>query len=256
MGRGRISKVEQARRMKLLIDFIFVFRYATRYQLFEFGRNVIGLTNPRWLVDYACNKGLVRSYLVPPFKVKIYHLTTKGEGLIEGIRIKPYRFERRLTHLNAVTKHRILVDVYLTCSRYLDAQLTYWETRWLLRIGKRRRETIPDGAFSLPCGIKVAVSIELHYKRIDFFKSMVSIYRYYIEKIYTYHALLIVASHRRYCESLKRRLTRISPFFCQKSVIFTNPEMLKQGMCFYNNEEMELNDAIELMRAKSVVVSR
>ena len=254
MGRGRITKVEQERRMKLLLEFIFVFRYATRHQLFEFGRSVIGLASPRWLVDYACDKGLICSYPAPALRVKIYYLTTEGEDLIEGSRIKPYHFERRLTHLDAVTKHCILVDVYLMCSRYLDAQLTHWETRWLLRIGSHRRVTIPDSAFSLPSGLKVSVDIELHYKGIEFFKKLISIYRYYIEKIYKYHALLIVVSHRRYCESLKRRFTRISPYFYQRSIIFADPEMLKQGMCFYNNEAMELNDAVELIRAKSVAV--
>jgi len=85
---------------------------------------------------------------------------------------------------------------------------------------------------------------------------MVSLYRYDIEKVYRYHAVLIVASHRRYYESLKRRLARISPYFCPKAIIFTNPEMLKQGLCFYNNETRGLKEAIELIRAKCVIVSQ
>ena len=147
-----------------------------------------------------------------------------------------------------------MVNVYLMCSRYLDARLTDWKTKWLIDFGKYRLNILPDSVFALSCGIKISVTIELHYKRIEYFKKMLGIYRYDIEKIYRYHAVLIVASPARYCESLKRRLTRISPYFCPGSIIFANPEMLKQGLCFYNNEAMELNDAVELIRAKSVTV--
>ena len=45
MGRGRVTKGEQERRMRFLLEFIFIFRYATRHQLFEFGRSIIGLVN-------------------------------------------------------------------------------------------------------------------------------------------------------------------------------------------------------------------
>ena len=70
MGRGRVTKEEQERRIRFLLEFIFIFRYATRHQLFEFGRSIIGLVNPRWLIDYACKRGLVRSYPAPGLKVK------------------------------------------------------------------------------------------------------------------------------------------------------------------------------------------
>ena len=256
MGRGRVTKEEQKRRIRFLLEFIFIFRYATRHQLFEFGRSIIGLVNPRWLIDYACKRGLVRSYPAPGLKVKIYYLTTQGMDLIQGSRIKwPYHFDRRLAALNAVTRQSLLVNVYLMCSRYLDAQLTDWNTKWLIDFGKYRRETLlPDSVFGLPCGVKISVTIELHYKRINYFKKMLDIYRYDIEKAYRYHAVLIVASPARYYESLKRRLARISPYFCPRGIIFTNPEILKQGLCFYNNEAMELNDAVELVRAKGLVV--
>ena len=252
MGRGRITKMEQERRMKLLLEFIFVFRYATRHQLFEFGRSIIGLASPRWLINYACKRGLVRSYPAPGLKVKIYYLTTQGKDLIQGSRINPYHFDRRLAALNAVTRQSFLVDAYLMCSRYLEVQLTDWKTKGLIDFGKYRFDILPDSLFALSCGVKISVTIELHYKRIEYFKKMLGIYRYDVEKVYRYHAVLIVASPVRYYESLKRRLTRISPYFCRESIIFTNPEMLKQGLCFYNNEAMELNDAVELIRANIV----
>ena len=258
MNKGRITKIEQTRRMKLLLEFIFIFRYATRYQLFEFSRNIIGLTSPRWLVDYASDIGLIHSYFAPILKVKIYYLTKKGKDLIqkEEVRIKRYRFERRLTGVNTANKHNLLVDVYLIFNRYLEVRLTDWETEWILRIGRHKREKIPNSMFMLPYGIKVVIELELHYKKLEFLKRMVAIYRYDIEKVSRYHAVLIVASHCYYYESIKRRLVKIAPFFCQRSIIFANLEMLKQGLCFYNNEARALKEAVELIRAKGVVVSQ
>ena len=52
MKKGRITKEEQARRFKLLLRFIFTFRYATRKQLDIFSKLIIGLKHPQWLVDY------------------------------------------------------------------------------------------------------------------------------------------------------------------------------------------------------------
>lgn len=258
MIKGRVTKVEQTRRIKLLLEFIFIFCYATRYQLFEFSRNIIGLTSPRWLVDYACKIGLIRSYLAPIFKVKIYYLARKGKDLIRGEegQTKRYRFEKQLTGINAFRKHNVLVDIYLNFNRHMGAQLINWENDWILRIGRKRREKIPDSMFTLPCGVKVAVELELQHKKSEFLKRMVAIYRYYIEKASRYHAVLIIASDRYYHESLKKRFTKISPFFCQKALIFAYTEMLEQGLCLYNNEVMglkELGDLLKLQHTDAVV---
>jgi len=87
MKKGRLTQKEHERRLKLLLEFIFIFRYATGYEIAEFSRIVIGITYSRWLVYYACKRGLMRSYYEPHSRVKVYCLTTIGKGL----RIPPYR---------------------------------------------------------------------------------------------------------------------------------------------------------------------
>ena len=251
MKKGRLTKIEQTRRLKLLLEFIFIFRYAARYQLFEFSRTIIGLTHPRWLVDYACKRGLIHSYFAPIFKVNI----KKGKDLIneQEALIKHYRFEKRHAGVNSFQKHNLLVNMYLTLNRYVDVRLMNWESEWILRIGRHKWESIPDSVFILPYGTKIAIELELQHKRLDFLKRKVSVYRYDIEKV-RYHAVFIIASDHKYYEGLKKRLSKVAPFFCQKAFIFAYPDMLEQGLCFYNNEVMGLKELGYLLKLQNTDV--
>lgn len=238
MKKGRLTKQEQTRRLKLLLEFIFIFRYATRYQLFEFSRQVIGLTYPRWLVDYARKIGLIRAYYASIFKVKIYYLTKKGKDFIyeEEALIKHYRFEKRHAGANSFPKHNLLVDMYLKLNKHIEVKLMNWGSEWILRIGKKKREKLPDGLFVLPCGAKIAVELEVEHEKIAFLKNLVYRCRYDVEKSSRYNAVLIVISCQGCYERLKKKLFIIAPDFYQKALIFADLNMLEQGLCFYKDE--------------------
>jgi len=63
MKRGRLTKEEQARRIKSLLIFIYTFRYATRKQLEIFIQVVMNLSFTRWLIDYTLSEGFISAYL-------------------------------------------------------------------------------------------------------------------------------------------------------------------------------------------------
>jgi len=81
MGRGRITKEEQAYRIRMLLRFIFIFRYATREQLISFAQERLKLSYQRWLIEYSLKQGFISAYHEPHLNLKVYHLTKRGKGL-------------------------------------------------------------------------------------------------------------------------------------------------------------------------------
>ena len=250
MKRGRLDKEEEVKRLKALAYFIFNFRYATLGQIHAFINLVMNLSYARRLVSYALKNGYLNRYYEPTIRTKIYHLTQKGKDLIYGIEplAEHYRFEKSLTGLNTFIHHNILVQVYFMLKCHLEVK--EWVCEWVLRINKKRHEKIPDALLVLPAGLKVAIEAESRYKKLAVLKSLVTMYRYDIEKAARYDAVLIVASSRLQYEGLKLRLFAISPEFFNERFLVTDIGLLEQGMCFHNGNSMHLEEAFGRLKER------
>ncbi|MFZ2938539.1 MAG: hypothetical protein WA066_07575 [Candidatus Omnitrophota bacterium] len=82
MRKGRITKEEQGRRIKLLLRFIFTFKYATRKQLDMFIQTIMNMTYTRRFIAYSLRKGYLKACYEPLYKTKIYYLAQKGTDFI------------------------------------------------------------------------------------------------------------------------------------------------------------------------------
>ena len=255
MRKGRLTQKEHERRLKLLLEFIFIFRYATVYEISEFSRLVIGITYARWLIYYASKRGLIRSYFEPLYRIKIYYLTAIGKGLIyeQEALIEHYNFEKKHTGVNAFSRHRLIVNAYLSITSRIELNLMNWKSDWILRIGKKKREQFPASDFAFPNGTKVAIELILEYKRPAFLKELIYSYYYLIEKIQKYHALLIIAYDRNYCEILKKKISFLAPTLCQKYAIFSDPETLKAGLCIYRDGVKPIKEIVDLLNAGALI---
>jgi hypothetical protein len=250
MKKGRITQEEQNRRIKLLTGFVFNFRYATLRQLHTFIQLIMNLSYSRRLIAYCLKYGYLKVCCEPVFKTKIYYLTQKGKDLLYGDEalVEHYHFEKSLTGVNTFTHHNMLADVYFM----LKAQLNIkdWLCEWVLRVGLKKYEKIPDALFILPDGTKIALEVETRYKDLSVLKCFVSLYQYDIMEISKYHAVLVVASTRVHYEGLKKRLLHIALEFCSERFIFSDVGMLEQGMCFYQDKVVPLEEAIKLLNER------
>ncbi len=239
---------EQKRRIKLLLGFIFNFRYAVRRQLDMFVQLNINLKYPQWLIEHTSRQGYINAYYEPAFRTKIYHLTQQGKDLLYADEplSEYYHFEKSHAGVNTFIHHNALVEVYFLLKSHLA--IKEWICEWVLRIGKKRREKIPDGLIVLLDGTKVALEVETRYKKLAVVKSLVRRYSYDIEKISRYNCVLIAASSRVNYEGLKKRIFTLAPEFCSKRIILTDLGMLEQGMCFYQDKLTHLEDALALVR--------
>jgi len=247
-NKGRITKEEQARRFNLLLKFIFTFRYATRKQLDAFSKLIIGLKHPQWLVDYSIKQGLITSYQEPVSRNSIYHLTRKGKKLIktDEPKVSYYHFEKRHAGMNTFSHHNLLVESFFLLQKQL--QIKYWICEWVLRINKHKKDKIPDGLLILSNGLKIALETETSYKTKEAWKTVVTLYRYDIEKISKYDMVLIIAQDSANYEGIKTKLYSIDPELCSSSFILTEINMLKQGLCFYKDNTMAVLEAFTLHR--------
>ena len=250
MNKGRLTVEECERRINLLLKFIFVFRYVTRQDISEFSRIVIGITYFRRLIHYAVSRDLIRTCYNPINKTRFYYLSASDVGLIhdaDNLFKEHYRFDRK-SHMgvNAFTRHLILVNLYLNIKRQIDIDLAKWKSEWMVRVGRRRRETGPDTVITLPSGIKVAVELILQYRRPKFLKELISYYYYDIEKAFKYHLLFIIVPH--HYEHIRKRMYSLSPRFSEKYLIIANLEIINQGMCFCKGGVKGLKEAFELFK--------
>jgi len=239
---------EQIKRLKLLAGFIFNFRYATLRQIHTFIQLIMDLSYTRRLVAYSLKSGYLTSYYEPTFRTKIYYLTQKGKDLLydDEALVEYYRFEKSLAGINTFIHHNILIEVYFLLKSHLE--IKEWVCEWVLRMGKKRREKIPDSLMILPDGSRIALEVESRYKKMSVLRSLVAMYRYDIEKISRYDACLVVASSRPHYEGLKKRILNLAPDFCNKRFIITDINMLDHGMCFYEGELRHLEDALGLLK--------
>jgi len=252
MKKGRLTKEEQARRFKLLLKFIFTFRYATRKQLDVFSRFIIGLKHPQWLVDYSIKQGLITSYHEPVSRSKIYHLTRKGKKLIkpDEPRVSHYHFEKRHAGINTFGHHNLLVESFFLLQKHLE--IKEWICEWVLRINKHKKDKIPDGLIILSNGTNLSLEVETSYKTKEAWKTVVTLYRYDIEDTSRYDAVLVVAADMLNYESIKRKLYKIDPEFCGRNFILTEVNMLQQSLCFYQQGVRPITEALSLLKMEGM----
>ena len=247
MNRGRLTLEEHKRRLKLLLEFIFLFRYATRKQLDLFVRIAMNINYPQWLIAHSVRQGYLHVYSEPLVRIKIYHLTQKGKDFLYPTEpfIEHYHFERRHAGINTFLHHNAMVEVYFQFFRHFE--IKEWVCEWVLRIGKRKREKIPDAVISLSDGKKLALEVETSYKTLDVLKNFVIRYRYYIDKASEYHGVLLVAHSKNHYEGIKVKLSKIAPEFCNRAFLLADLEMLRSGMCLYKENLCRIEEAIRLL---------
>ena len=251
MKRGRLTKEEQAQRFKQLARFIFTFRYATRPQLDAFAKVCIGLKYPQCIVEFTIEQGLISEYKQAEFRSKIYHLTRKGKVLIkpDEPNISRYHFEKRHAGVNTFIHHNLVVESFFLLQKHLE--IKKWICEWVLRINTHKRDKIPDGLIILQDDTKIALEAETSYKTRSAFKTVVTLYRYDIEKASKYDAVLVVAQDAPNYETIKRKLYGIDHSFCSRNFILTEVNMLRQDLCFYQDSLMAIKEAVRLLKEAS-----
>lgn len=258
MKKGRITRLERERRLKLLLEFIFIFRYATRAQLLRFAEDIIKLSNARRLIEYSLKQELIKSYQESLFRTKIYYLTKAGKNLIyeQESLIEHYRFDKRYFGVNTYPVHNILIEAYFSLSKSFDIDPRNFLCEWILRIGRKKREKLSDALVVLPSGIKLAIEVETTFKKLTYFKKLIFYYRYDIEKICRYHAVLLVADNKFCLEAVKKKLFYLTSEFCSKAFILADPETLQLSRCFYQGEARGIKEAVNLLNPQSSIEHR
>jgi len=252
MGRGRITKEEQAYRIRMLLRFIFIFRYATREQLISFAQERLKLSYQRWLIEYSLKQGFISAYHEPHLNLKVYHLTKRGKGFLSSCEAfsNHYRFDQNNTGFNTFEHQKAVVESYFLVYKLLD--IKQWIPEWVLKADGRPRVKIPDGVIVLPDETKIALEAETWYKDRTAWKVVVA--KYYREishatpKYSRYHTVLIITYSEFNYNGIKERLFYISPEFSKKAFMLTDLVLLERGECFYQDEVRQIKEAIDLAK--------
>ena len=250
MRKGRVTKEEQKRRIKLLLRFIFTFRYATRKQLDMFIQLVINMTYTRRLIAYSLRKGYLKACCESRSKTKIYYLAQKGTDFIyeEECLAKDYRFEKSCLGVNTYMQHNMMVEAYFQLKKHMV--IKEWACAWILRIGEHRRAMVPDSFIVLQFGTVIALEIETQSKKLSELKRMIDIYRYDIDEKSKYQGVLMIIEYKFDYEGIKKRLLHLAPEFCSRAFVLADLDMFNQGLCFYANEVRSLEEAFKLLVEK------
>lgn len=250
MARGRITEVEKNRRLKLLLNFVFIFRYATRGQLETFAKTTLKIPYPQWTIERHVDEGYLNGYYEYQVSKKIYHLTKKGKDFISQDEpfIADYHFEKTHAGINTFHHQKAVVDAYFWLSRYLE--MTEWVSEWVLRADKRGRKKIPDGIMMISGGLRIALEVETRYKRPLVLRGVIYRYRYDIEKISQYDAVLFIVVRESYLRGFMARLSRIAPEFCASVFIFSSLKMLEREECFYQSQLRSIKEAVSLLKTE------
>jgi len=250
MAKGRIIRKEQEYRISALLRFIFIFRFATREQLYEFAQKRLGLSYPRWLVDYSTKRSFIAAYQEPNLGLKVYYLTKRGQGFIH--RYEPfsnrYYFNHRHTGFNTFEHQKAVIESYLIL--YKQLAIKEWVPEWVIRKKVRVRFKIPDALIVLNSGLKIALEVETWYKQRSEWK--VVVYKYKREMSYgfydsSYHAVLLIAYSSSNYEGIKNRLFYIEPEFSKKAFMLADLVLLERGECFYQGEVRQIKEALNLI---------
>jgi len=250
MTKGRVPKEEQKRRIKLLVRFIFIFKYATREQLDMFIKQIINMTYTRRLIAYCLREGYLKSCRESQSKAKIYYLAKKAKDFIyeEEVLVNDYRFEKSSLGVNTFSQHNMVVEVYFQLKKRLI--IKEWVCAWILRIGEHKRALVPDSFIVLRFGTVIVLEIETQAKKLSELKRMIDIYRYDIDKKPKYNAVLMVIEYKLVYESIKKKLLRLAPEFCSRAFVLADLDMFNQGMCFYQNEVRSIEETFKLLDEK------
>ena len=251
MGKGRITKVEQAYRIRMLLRFIFIFRYTTREQLFKFGQDRLELSYQRWLIDYSVKRGFIATYREPALSLKVYYLTQRGKECIS--KYEPfsgyYRFNHKNAGLNTLEHQKAVIESYFFL--YKQLEIKEWIPEWVIRKDRKTRSKIPDGIIVTSSGIRIALEVETWYKKRSTWE--VVVYSYSREISYTlpeysrYDVVLIVAPSSSNFDGIKNRLFYIKPEFSKRAFIVADLLALDIGNCFYQDEYMTIKEALRLI---------
>ncbi len=251
MSKGRLSLIEQKRRLNLLLEFVFIFRYVTRKQMLKFVDKVIKLSYPRWLVDYSSKKAYLNSYYDPGLKTKIYYLSSKGKKLIwerEAL-IDTYSFDKRSVTSPALGRHYSIVNSFFALYELLDIRdLRNWIPQWVIRLRENKREKLPDALLVTSSGAKIALVVETDYRRVSSWKELFAKYIYDVDKLLKYHAVLIVIPHKHYFDRIIQKTFELYPRSGNRAFIFTSPALLQEGQGFYKDKVIDLREAVRLVK--------
>jgi hypothetical protein len=245
MSKGRITRKEQEYRISALLRFIFNFRFATREQLYEFAQKMLGLSYPRWLIDYSTTQSFITSYQEPNLRLKVYYLTHRGQGFIH--RYEPfsnrYYFNHRHTGFNTFEHQKAVIESYYIL--YEQFAIKEWAPEWVIRKKFRLKSKIPDALIVLNSGMKIALEVETWYKQRGEWKVVVYKYKHEMPR---YDAVLIIAYSSSNYENIRDRLFYIMPEFSQKVFMLTDLVLLKQCQCFYQGKVRQIREAIDLLK--------
>ncbi|PIQ90886.1 MAG: hypothetical protein COV71_02195 [Candidatus Omnitrophica bacterium CG11_big_fil_rev_8_21_14_0_20_41_12] len=244
MSKGRITRKEQEYRISALLRFIFNFRFTTREQLYEFVQKRLGLSYPRWLIDYSTRQGLITAYHEPNLRLKVYYLTHRGQVFL--YRYEPfsnhYYFNHRHTGFNTFEHQKAVIESYYIL--YEQFAIKEWIPEWVIRKKLRLKVKIPDAVIVLNSGIKIALEVETFYKRRDEWKVVVYKYKHEMPR---YDVVLIIAYNSSNYENIRDRLFYIMPEFSKKAFMLTDLSLLKQGQCFYQDKVRHIREALGLI---------
>ena len=248
MKGGRLKKEEKDKRFKALVGFIFNFRYATLKQIHTFAQLIMNMSSSTWLVRSSVNEGYLAYYFDTYSMRNIYYLTQKGKDLIANDEplASHYFFKKSLTGINTFLHHNMVVQTYFLLKSHLT--IKEWISEEIIRIGKKRREKIPDALILLPNGIRIALEAESKDKKFVALKILVAKYRYDIEKASRYDVCLVVAYGKGHYEGLVKKFLMINPEFFNKKFILATIAMLEHGVGLYQGEVRHLEDALTLLR--------
>ena len=247
-----MTQEERIKRIKKLVSFIYIFRYATRKQMEELIRSTTCVMFPHRTIEAALSDGYIQYCYEAVSGCNIYYLTVAAKELIQDTEpfVDYYKFDKRHTGLNILKHQKFLVEAFFILRKHLE--IKEWRSEWVLRVGRKKWQKIPDGQITFNSGLKIAIEAETSYKDITGWKDFVYRYRHDIERAPLYHAALIVAGNKDYLTGVIIKLFNFAPEFSHKRFIFTEPEMLKTGKCFYRNEVYPLKDVISLLEKEVV----
>lgn len=266
--KGGFTKEESLRRIGLFLEPVFIFRYCTRVQLMDIGKEVLGFLSVRWMIDYCVKKGYLRVHSDVDFGVKSLYLTPVGQALIKQRSqigadwpvekrdklILRGRFDKRYANMINFRHHNLLVGGYLSLAKQFEIKTCISD--WMLRANKFRVKIIPDSLVEFD-GLKIAVEAEALPRRLERWKTTIKKYHEYIGAG-NVQGVLIIAANSIIYETIRNRIFFAYPFyrnFSMKAIIITTLDMLKEGKCFYHNQIFSRGvvDKERLAKVKEVV---
>ena len=247
MNKGRLTKEEQAKRIRKLLSFIFIFRYATREQLEMFIKSTEGLLYPCRIIETSLARGYIKRYYKSLFGRYIYHLGDEGKSFLYDYEpyIEYYKFDSQSAVLNTYKHHNFLIETFFMLKKQVE--IKEWTSESVLRIGTSRVEKYPDGQMDLPSGLKIAIEVETSYKNISDWKNFTHRYSHDIVRNPRYDAVFIMMANKDFLTGAITRLFNFAPELSSKRFIFSDPAMLKINECFYQNEVRTLQEAFSLL---------